>query len=425
MYIDKLTYEEQLSDNRWISRRSIILKRDNHKCKMCGVGGDKDNPLHIHHRYYKFGALAWQYNNNALITLCRNCHAIIHKTYSPLCYYVNDNQLIPMNFTPCERCNGAGWFPEYKHVQGGICFRCDGRRYEELIDKNFEEVHLEEYFSEYEDRFDLLDIIKDSNEITRIFQQGIELFEKDINESENIKNAYKNFRKAALNGYALAQNYCGLILNMKTKYNKKDYNNSLKWFVYAAMQGNIQSKLNLYTLFNNGVGGVKNLELANEWLALYNNQRNNNNDIPEEGTFEYFAYEKHMEERYYEENADRMICSTWTLREFLNTFKKKVKVRFVKSVMDQYEYYYHNTDCYMNELIIVGENDKRVSIYTPLSMSSSDIKPHLDDYYVVKMARGGHYLFEELPSKDDNYYIYLTDEEKKRWGLFFALIPPF
>lgn len=26
----------------------------------------------------------------------------------------------------CPRCSGRGYLPQYKHVQGGVCFRCGG-----------------------------------------------------------------------------------------------------------------------------------------------------------------------------------------------------------------------------------------------------------------------------------------------------------
>ncbi len=35
---------------------------------------------------------------------------------------------------PCYRCHGTGYFPEYNHVEDGICFRCRGAKYEQLID---------------------------------------------------------------------------------------------------------------------------------------------------------------------------------------------------------------------------------------------------------------------------------------------------
>ncbi len=35
---------------------------------------------------------------------------------------------------PCTRCNGAGYFPEYKHISNGKCFKCGGAKtFNELI----------------------------------------------------------------------------------------------------------------------------------------------------------------------------------------------------------------------------------------------------------------------------------------------------
>lgn len=28
--------------------------------------------------------------------------------------------------TTCPRCDGHGWFRQFKHVDGGRCFRCNG-----------------------------------------------------------------------------------------------------------------------------------------------------------------------------------------------------------------------------------------------------------------------------------------------------------
>ena len=83
--------------------------------------------LHVHHNYYQENKLAWEYDDNALITLCWSCHEELHK-----------NQNIPIrnsigdeigNRKCCDRCMGAGFFPEYSHVQNGICFKCDGERF--------------------------------------------------------------------------------------------------------------------------------------------------------------------------------------------------------------------------------------------------------------------------------------------------------
>ena len=87
--------------------------------------------LHIHHKYYINGKKAWEYNNEALITLCYSCHEELHKNET-IAIYNNEFELIG-NYKYCLRCHGAGILPEYSHVKSGICFRCNGMRYEELI----------------------------------------------------------------------------------------------------------------------------------------------------------------------------------------------------------------------------------------------------------------------------------------------------
>jgi len=65
------TYSEKLRDPKWQKKRLGILNRDNWTCRVCG---DKENTLHIHHLYYKKGAEPWDYPDDALRTLCGDCH---------------------------------------------------------------------------------------------------------------------------------------------------------------------------------------------------------------------------------------------------------------------------------------------------------------------------------------------------------------
>ncbi|MFC6996389.1 hypothetical protein [Rufibacter roseus] len=86
--------------------------------------------LHIHHTYYQHGLLAWEYPDEALQTLCYICHEQTHKAgKTPV--RGADGRVIG-EYHNCDRCNGAGYFPRYRHVNGGVCFRCKGARYEEL-----------------------------------------------------------------------------------------------------------------------------------------------------------------------------------------------------------------------------------------------------------------------------------------------------
>ena len=49
--------------------------------------------------------------------------------------YENDSLIDFEELIPCDRCNGSGNFPEYSKVQGGVCFKCGGKRFEQSIVK--------------------------------------------------------------------------------------------------------------------------------------------------------------------------------------------------------------------------------------------------------------------------------------------------
>lgn len=87
--------------------------------------------LHVHHTFYQMGKMAWEYPDEALKTLCWGCHERLHKTSKVP--YLDELGRDIGELTHCFRCCGAGRFPEFRHVQGGICFRCSGAKYEEFI----------------------------------------------------------------------------------------------------------------------------------------------------------------------------------------------------------------------------------------------------------------------------------------------------
>lgn len=85
-------------------------------------------PLNIHHKYYILGRKPWEYDNDALITLCPHCHQKRHlQTKIPIFEFSNHQQRqIKDNLQLCDRCGGAGYLPEYHYYLGGICFKCHG-----------------------------------------------------------------------------------------------------------------------------------------------------------------------------------------------------------------------------------------------------------------------------------------------------------
>lgn len=71
-----MNYDVLLKDPRWQKKRLEIMKRDNFTCQHCG---SVTTTLHVHHLYYKKGLMPWEYDNDALITLCQECHKQTHK----------------------------------------------------------------------------------------------------------------------------------------------------------------------------------------------------------------------------------------------------------------------------------------------------------------------------------------------------------
>jgi hypothetical protein len=179
-----IPYAKLLLTDEWQRRREEIVSRDNHKCIVCGVTktihltderkrhfhvwvdykpiselsadtlanligktellksdeegqllgpqitiADKHYHLEVHHKCYILNRLPWQYEDTDLCTVCNWCHLHFHQQTTVPIYSADGTKVLTSE--PCLRCSGAGWFPEYKHVYKGICFRCDGARFEQ------------------------------------------------------------------------------------------------------------------------------------------------------------------------------------------------------------------------------------------------------------------------------------------------------
>jgi len=68
-----MSYSLKLKDPRWQKKRLEILDRDQFTCTKCG---DDETELHVHHHYYVYNKELWDYDDNALSTLCTSCHRI-------------------------------------------------------------------------------------------------------------------------------------------------------------------------------------------------------------------------------------------------------------------------------------------------------------------------------------------------------------
>lgn len=129
----QIPYEKLLSTPEWLERRALILDRDGRCCAECGFATAADGGrfiLQVHHRYYVRGSLPWEYPDEALSTLCLACHGKLHEKELVPVYDVIDGRLVRITWRPCIRCLGAGFLPQYTHLEGGVCFRCWGTRFD-------------------------------------------------------------------------------------------------------------------------------------------------------------------------------------------------------------------------------------------------------------------------------------------------------
>lgn len=85
--------------------------------------------LNIHHQYYIQGLKPWEYDSESLITLCQDCHMKVHQSKQVPIYRSYRSFMAEQSdgyAQICSRCGGSGYLPQYNHVEGGRCFKCNG-----------------------------------------------------------------------------------------------------------------------------------------------------------------------------------------------------------------------------------------------------------------------------------------------------------
>jgi hypothetical protein len=120
----------------WIEHDGCIINVDGfEEPDFNPVLADKAYHLEVHHNRYILNRLPWEYNNEDLVTFCNHCHTDFHKNNTV--YVYSEDELTKLDYEICNRCNGYGYLPEYRHVQNGVCFQCMGERYTQpLIKRN-------------------------------------------------------------------------------------------------------------------------------------------------------------------------------------------------------------------------------------------------------------------------------------------------
>jgi hypothetical protein len=71
----KMAYAEQLKHPNWQKKRLESLQAAGWKCQRCEA---KDETLHVHHKKYFKGRMAWEYSLHELAVLCESCHSSVH-----------------------------------------------------------------------------------------------------------------------------------------------------------------------------------------------------------------------------------------------------------------------------------------------------------------------------------------------------------
>lgn len=67
-----MTYSEKLQHPQWQKKRLEIMSRDGFQCINCS---SQTSTLTVHHFYYISGRMPWEYPDQSMVTLCRDCHS--------------------------------------------------------------------------------------------------------------------------------------------------------------------------------------------------------------------------------------------------------------------------------------------------------------------------------------------------------------
>lgn len=115
VYVTRATFQEveaklkglnHVTDGKGIYLRPVrpnLVYHSNRDCLFAHMDYEEDG----HVVAFNSGVVATQYNS--LLGLCAVCAGLAPES--------------------CDRCGGRGDLPQFRHVQNGICFKCDGKGY--------------------------------------------------------------------------------------------------------------------------------------------------------------------------------------------------------------------------------------------------------------------------------------------------------
>lgn len=76
MHMARPSYSEQLKHPNWQRKRLQVLEAHDFTCLECR---SKEKTLHVHHKQYLKGRMAWEYDDENFEALCEDCHKEMHE----------------------------------------------------------------------------------------------------------------------------------------------------------------------------------------------------------------------------------------------------------------------------------------------------------------------------------------------------------
>lgn len=80
---------------------------------------------------------------------------------------------------PCSRCNGSGYLQEFRHIQSGACFKCDGKGTSLKT-----EVTTKEVVTEYTINAEIMEDGEDFEDMLKRHEQKKESAKQEVEKAE-------------------------------------------------------------------------------------------------------------------------------------------------------------------------------------------------------------------------------------------------
>lgn len=118
---EKMKYHEQIKHPLWQKKRLEVLEANDFECEDCG---SKDEQLHVHHPYYKRGAMVWEYDTHELRCLCNKCHKDAHAIDEEIkialsCVDTRDSKKLILGYID-SLCYPPRHFEDEKYMEGYV-----------------------------------------------------------------------------------------------------------------------------------------------------------------------------------------------------------------------------------------------------------------------------------------------------------------